>query len=284
MQNARTLLNSLPSDRLPAEIIELENMMQLEHPNLVEVAKVISKNADLLGDFLSIANNVLKRDEQNQLHTARAAVNVMGLGEIRKLFLISYLEKQLPQTPADQSLMIQSKRSAIAATEISYRLNEISRSEAYLACFLQNIGGIYMARKYGEEYVQKVLNNQISRPFGAYQEELTKYHTAHTFVGSLVAKQWGMDDLLCKSILLHHTKDVASLASYNLRVSQIVALTQLTSGLVADVFAKNYVTQELKDAMQNAKEYLDLPDKSIKSAIAALQKWGLSGNDHFGSL
>ncbi|WP_319380226.1 HDOD domain-containing protein [Thiomicrorhabdus sp.] len=282
MHNAGEILQALEVKSLPAEIFELEEAMLSEAPNMVEIANIISKHPELLGEFLSISNQVLRRSQDDLIFDARAAVNLLGLQEIQQLFLLSYLQKNLPKDDRDRKLIIRSKRAAIAAAELSYWIHELPRSEAYLVAFLQDIGALYLSR-FDPTYISKFLNTELTEPFSAYERELNRYQTAHTYLGSLIARRWHLGNLLCKSILLHHTRQLESLTQYDSRVAQMVALIQLSNGLVFREFSDHHETEELQTSIHQAIEYLELPDKAITAANASLKKWGPNCCEHMAS-
>ncbi|WP_319558071.1 HDOD domain-containing protein [Thiomicrorhabdus sp.] len=282
MHNAGEILKSIETKSLPIEVFELEEAMQAETPNMVEIANIISKHPELLGEFLAITNRVLRREEEDLIFDARAAVNLLGLQEIRQLFLMSYLQKNLPKDDSGRKLIMRSKRAAIAASELSYWINELPRCETYLAAFLQDIGALYLSQ-FDDEYIATFLNTQLTEPFMAYDRELNHYQTAHTYLGSLISRKWHLGDLLCKSILLHHTKQLESLTEYDARVASMVALIQLSNGLVFREFSDHYETPELKESIAHAISYLQLPEKATAAATASLKKWGPNCCEHIAS-
>lgn len=282
LQNAKTILHALKIENIPSEIFELQDAMLNGEPNLVEIAQIICKNPELLGDFLCISNQVLHRNPDNLILDAQAAVNILGLKDIERLFLTAYLEKSLPKSKYDCDLIRRSKRAAIAASEMFYWVSEISRAEAYLITFMQDIGALYLSRHH-DAFILDHLAEQCALPYGAYSRELQHYQTAHTYLGSLIAHKWHLGDLLSKSILLHHTRTLDNLKSYDIRLAKMVALIQLANALVVTVFAENYETPELIESRENAIEFLELPENAIKAGIAALNKWGINCTEHCAS-
>jgi hypothetical protein len=107
---------------------------------------LLSKNPETLGEFLSLANRVFNK-------------------------VLSDIYKRV---------ITHSNRAGIAVAELSYWVQDISRTKAYFVVFLQDVGAIYMMR-YDFEH----------------------YQTVHTFLGSVVARRWHLGDFLAKSILLH---------------------------------------------------------------------------------
>ena len=283
MDEAKKLIQNLKIESMPPEIYQLEDLMLTEKPNLTEIAGLLSKNPEVLGEFLSLANKILKKNEDELILEALAAVNLMGLQEIQRLFISSYLQNNLPVSEIDRKLIKNSTRSGIAAAELSYWVPEISRTEAYFIAFLQDVGAIYMMRYYPENYAEEYLNPQLSYPVTAYESELENYHTTHAFVGSLVARRWHLGDLLCKSLLLHHYDSLEAVQNYDAKVSKMVALIQVSNVLVYQQFSDHYETNEQKQIFDHAVEFLNLQPNAIESANAAIHKWGYDNHIHSAS-
>lgn len=282
LRNAQTLMHSLKVDNLPEELFELQEIMLMEQPNMVTIAEIISKNPELLGDFLATCNQTLHRDTDNPILDARAAVNILGLQEIEHLFLASYLNKKLPKSKSDLELIQRSKRAAIAASEMTYWINNLHTTETYLVTFMQDVGAIYLARHHDTK-IKTYIEQQSAHPFSSYQLELADYQTAHTYLGSLIAHQWHLGPLLSKSILMHHTQTIERLQVYDPRLANLVALIQLANAMVTDVFAQHNQTTELAESFERARTYLKLPDPAIRAGYSALEKWGVHCTHHYAS-
>ncbi|WP_127469974.1 HDOD domain-containing protein [Thiomicrorhabdus aquaedulcis] len=283
MDEAIKLIQSCHIDTVPAEIYQLDELMLAPNPNSAHVAQLLSKNPEILGEFLSLANRVLNKSPDDLIFEASGAVNLLGLDEIKRLFLSSYLTKNLPISTEDHKLIVNCHRAGIAAAELSYWVNDISRTEAFFITFLQDIGVIYMMRYDPDYYAQTFLNAQLTSPFSAYEKEFEHYQTAHTFVGSVITRRWHLGDLLSKSLLLHHQESLESVMAYDAKVAKMVALMQLANVLTFKVFSDHYETAELKQIEEHTVRFLALPDNAVQAAQAALKKWGEGINDHVSS-
>lgn len=312
LTEAKKILATLSVESLPPEVFELQEFLLLPEPNTVEVATIISRNPELLGNFLSITNLYLRRAENDLVLEARAAVNLLGLKEIENVFIASYLEKNLPCSQSEQTILRRSKRAAIAASELAYWVSEINRTECYLCCFLQDIGSLYLARA-KKPYAVKYFKDQLAQPLTAYYEEFKALQTTHAFIGSLLAHQWHLGSLLDKSIMLHHSQDFEHLNAYDPRLAKMIALIQLANGIVSARFEAHGtleylapqpaqddagpmmlkeveqqvveypLTEELERCHAKAIAFLGLPERALISARAALDKWGLQCRDHLAS-
>lgn len=275
LHNAQTILHALKLENLPQEIFELQEAMLVLHPNLVTISNIISKNPELLGDFLALCNQILYRDETNKILDAKTAISLIGLKEVEQLFLACYLEKNLPKAPCDYNIIKRCKFSASVASELSHWITNLNRTETYLITFMQDVGAIYLSR-YHDPYISEHHGEQCAMPFSAYHRELMHYQTAHTYLGSLIAHHWKLGDLMNKSILLHHSKNLNDLEAYDTRLSNMVALIQLSNAMVTEAFADHYQSPELAQAKNNAESFLKLPKKAIQSGYQTLRQFNKS--------
>ncbi|WP_083919074.1 HDOD domain-containing protein [Hydrogenovibrio halophilus] len=278
IENATRILKQTPMTAVPPEIYELESLMQQEAPNAHDVADLLARNPEILGEFLSLTNRVLNRPEDDLILNAMAAVNLLGLDEIHHLFLSTYLQKHLPVSLADRKLIAHDLRAGLAAAELSYWVGGIGRTQAYLYAFMQNIGALVMLRHDPEAYGERFLNPQMNQPVSAHQSEIAHYQTAHTFVGSIIARRWHLGDALSKTLLFHHQPDLIELEDYNPSVAKMVALIHIANYLVFQHFSDHFMVRELEKLYEEAVHYLALPDNAISAAEAALEKWGHSGH------
>lgn len=283
ISNAQKILDNLTVDPMPQEFFELQEAMFAPNPNMVKIGDIIGRHPKLLGQFLGSVNQRLKRNQDDLILDAHAAVNLLGLKEIEQLFLLSYLSNSVPKSRFDQELINRCKRASIAAAELSYWVNDIGYAEANLVAFLQDIGAIYMAREFGSEYLKTLPHQQVDYPYSAYQQETEKYQTAHTYLGSLIVHRWHLGSLLSKSLLLHHSKDLDGLLKYDPRVAHMVAMIQIANGLVQLNYYHAEETEELRASIDHAVQFLKLPDNAINAAISVLEKWGDSCCDHAAS-
>jgi HD-like signal output (HDOD) protein len=263
---------SIPS--IPEEIIRLQEELNKKYPNTVTIANLISHNPELLGNFLTLVNTNVT-SEKTDIRDAKAAVNVLGLDEIYNIFLASSLTNLIAQTPLEKEILTHGAKAGLAASELSYWVFDVSRSEAYMAGLMQNVGAIYLSRQDPEEYTG-IFRSQLSNPVSGFIKEIEKYNTAHTFLGTFITKKWHIDQNVYKAILLHHDPDFELKTANDQKVRHITALIMIANFIVSSTIGGQYISQELKEYRNLGLKQLDLPDTAIKAASAAVIKWGSS--------
>lgn len=271
---AKHILTSIPVPPLPEELIQLQEELTKKYPNTVTIANLISHNPELLSDFLELVNANLSSNRE-PIKEARAAVNTLGLNEIFNLYMSATITDLVAQTYSEKQILQHGAKAGIAAAELSYWVQDVSRSEAYFAALTQNIGAIFMARYAPDKYF-KLFEQQNAYPTSKFAEEERQFGTNHNFVGALVTKKWKASEEIVKAILLHHDLQFADKAALPDKVKKITALVILSNYIVSSVLGENYLTQEMKEYRNSAQTYLKLPDNANSAAIAAVSKWGSS--------
>lgn len=272
IKKAAEILAQTDIPNIPEEVLQLKAELNKKFPNTVTIANLISKNPEMLANFLNLVNTGVT-DEKTEIKDAKAAVNLLGLDEIYNIFLATTLTSLLAQNPFEREILLQGSKAGLAAAELSYWVYDISRSEAYMAGLMQNIGALYLSRAEKEEY-EEIFNGQSVNPITAYEKEMETYKTSHCFLGGIVSKKWHVDPAVYKAILFHHDTDFAIKTAGDQKIKHLIALTIVGNYIVSVNDHEQYITQELKDYRNLGKAPLDLPDNALKAATSAVQKWG----------
>lgn len=281
IHQAKHLLSKVNLPRLPEEIILLQKELALKYPNTVNIANYISRNPELLADFLELVNSSVMANKE-PIKEARGAVNAIGLEEIYNLYFSAAIMNLLAQTYNEKQIIQQGVQAGLAASELSYWIPEISRSEAYFLAVLHNIGAVFMTRVYPDDYY-KLFEKQLANPVSRFQEEETTYHTNHALVGTLIGKKWHLDCDINNAILFHHCPKKFENTQLSPKSKQMIALLWLSNFLVSQYKHEQYRTKELDNLYKMGKKYLNLPENAIQAGAAVLSKWGNSSELNLGS-
>jgi len=273
LAKAIDILKHSPPPPLPQEVILLREELARPYPNTVTIANLIGRNPELLDPFLELVNHRIVRPEA-PIRDARSAINLLGLDDLHTLFLASLLAEQITETDEEREILAQGARTGIAAAELAYWVQEVTRAEAYLAGLTQNVGGIFLERVEGG--FMPFFIRQLSHPFSAYEDELAYFGTAHTYVGALVGKRWHLPEAISKTIVLHHDRQFIAHTRGHELSRRLIALIFVANYVVSSTLGETYITEELKEAYHLGRDTLSLPDTAIRAATAAVLKWGNS--------
>jgi len=274
LQKAAQIIAETNVPNIPDEIIRLKEELNKTYPNTVTVANLISHNPELLGNFLSLVNtNVTK--ENAEIKDAKAAVHVLGLDEIYNVFLASSLTKVIAQSRLEKEILTHGAQAGLAAAELSYWVPDVTRAEAYIAGLMQNVGAIYLSRKAPDDY-DALFQNHLSNPISSLQKEQDFFDTTHLHLGVFIAKKWHIDPNVYKSILMHHDVDFIQKTPSDSKIRHLIAIIMVANFAVNSANNDQYMTQELKSYRDLGLKALNLPENAIKAAISAVSKWGKS--------
>lgn len=272
IQIAAQMLSELELPTIPEELIKLKEELNKKYPNTVTIANLIGHNPELLMNFLTLVNTSITSEEK-EIKDAKAAVNILGLDEIYNMFVSSAINTLIAQNETEKKILTHGSQAGLAAAELSYWVYDVSRTEAYMAALMQNIGAVYLARKYHQQY-ELLFNSQLGYPVTGYCKELETMGTTHCYLGAILSKKWNVSPDIYKSIIYHHEMDFGIQTAGNQKVKHLTALIVLANYIVSATLSEQYITQEMKDYRDAAKKILKLPDNAFKAATAAVKKWG----------
>jgi HD-like signal output (HDOD) protein len=273
IQQAQELLRTQPLPAVPQDVLLLKEELSKRYPNTVRVANLISLDADNLTLFLKIANACLDKEEVT-IADARAAVNIIGLGDVFNFYMSSVLSRKLLDNKGEEHILSRSLRVGIVAAELSYWVYEVSRSEAFMLGLLTDIGTIFLLRK--EPDYQVIMDKMVSFPFTQFEKEVLFFETDHAVMSSILSKKWGAVDETVKAILFHHDREFEQKLSRHPKAAIMTALS-MVSNFVVDSDQGEFTSAELKEYGQLGQHFLDLPNEALHAARGALEKWGHSG-------
>ncbi|WP_178862076.1 HDOD domain-containing protein [Thiomicrorhabdus cannonii] len=274
LNQAVKIFNETKVPSLPEEVLLLQEELHKKYPNTVTIANLIAHNAELLGDFLTLVNTNVT-SEKSEIKDAKAAVNVLGLDEIYNLFVSSCLTRLLSQNSSEKSVVLHGAQAGLAAAELAFWVYDVSRSEAYMAGLMQNVGAIYLARFFNQDY-EEVFERFLANPISTLDKEEKRFGTSHVYLGTYISKKWNFNPDVYKAILLHHDTAFLLKTVQDQKVRHLTALIMVANFVVAQANGEQYLTQELKEYRDLGLKALDLPENAIKAATAAVSKWGSS--------
>lgn len=274
IRQAQVIVQALEVPDMPVELVMLNEEIEKKFSNIVTVANIIQKNPEMLADFIKVANRVVAAKEP--IKDARTATHLMGMEELRNLYACAAIKKHLAEDYYERQILSYSVKVGLAAAELTYWVQDVSRTEGYMAGLFHHVGAIYLYRRDRAGY-PAIREKQITLPFDGYHEEIDKLGTAHTHVGLVLAKKWHVDDPVAKAILLHHEPGFASMASHHDKVSHIAALIMVASYIVLEIEDEEFVHSQLKEYRDLGREQLGLPDSAMRAAEAIVRKFGSAG-------
>ena len=231
---ASLILKILEVETVPVEILQLHALISGDSPSITEIEATISRNPEVMGRFLSMANRALNRPADDLVLNVGAAIHMLGLEELYQLFVLAHVARIVPVCEVDRKVLKRCMRAGIACAELSHWVYGFSRSEAFMVSYMQDIGALYMMRYDPANYRDRFFSQQQEFPLSKYQDEWRNYRTSHCYIGGLSTKRWNLGSLLYRSVLFHHHDDLSRLAKYDERTANMVAMNRVANFLVLE--------------------------------------------------
>lgn len=279
VNTAIRLLKDVYVYHLSPELILIRDELRAIYPNYAKIEALIKKNPETLSEFIKITQLAFPRKSIDQLMKVRSIINLIGLDNVYDLYVSSVLIRQHKNSRLEKAIMMHGMNAGLAAAELSESIDGISRSEAYLAGLLQNIGAVFLSKLDPVAYGH-IFRKSISKPYLALQDELDLFGTTHCEAGVVIAKNWRLPSDLYKGILLHHSQHIsADIKSTHNKSCNYALLMMLSNYVACSALGKNYVSDELKQSRDYAMSHLTLSDDSVRAAYRIVMTIGHKVDD-----
>lgn len=273
LRRAFNAIQGLAIPDMPEEVIALEKEMAGRYPNTQEMIKIISKNALLAADVLTLANSPVMRPKQ-PIQSIAQAVAVLGMQNLKNMVLSSALRRIWGGAEAIREIMDNSADVAYCMAELAYFVHGVSPDEAYLCGLFHNCGSFLLAQKESTTY-SEVFFQSHSFPLSSIEKEEALFKTNHAVVGVLMAKKWQLSSEIVQVIYDHHIEKCEKIASEKIRI--MVALLKVANGLVAETSLGAYIGEEMTSYLKDGMDTLMLSKNHLKDVRMALQTYATSG-------
>ncbi|WP_029933874.1 HDOD domain-containing protein [Thiomicrospira pelophila] len=274
LNEAIKLLQNVYVDHLPPELIMVRDELNCLHPNLAKIEVLIKRNPEVLAIFIKIARLAYPKKSIDQLMKIGTILKLIGIDQVYDLFVSAIMIRFHENNPLEYNIMMHGMNAGLAAAELSDSIEGISRSEAYLAGLMQNIGAVFLSKVDPEAY-KYIFRKSLSLPYTAYDQELVTFNTSHCEVGVVIAKKWQMEPEVYKGILLHHSRHISSeIKQTHNKICNMGLLMMLSDYVACSAMGKNYVSDELKSSRDYALSHLTVDEKNVRSAYKIVMTSG----------
>ena len=213
LDHAKKIVGKIKLPAQPTIVIEVNKEMRAEHPDFPRIAKLVAQDAAMSAKVINVINSPffgLARKCESIIQ----ALTLMGLENFRKVVLTACLADVLGGTSeADKVFWDHSLHTAVAAEALAKSMRGILGAEgitpdmAYMTGLFHDCA-IPMLLQRSPDY-QPFTSFALSHKRDIIQEEDRLVGSDHCVVGGLLAKSWSVPDPVCKSIIHHHTSNLA---------------------------------------------------------------------------
>lgn len=243
-------IDSLPS--LPSLYNELLDKMNTPNISTKSVGDTIGRDVAMTAKILQLVNSSYFGLQRNVAGPAQA-VAMLGMQTVKALVLSIHVFGRFESVNvkgfSSDALMHHSMSVATCARAIAKTEGAGQQiiDDAFMAGMLHDVGGLILAAKLPEKYVQ-ALELQATDGCAPWRAEQEIFSATHSEVGAYLLGLWGFSAQIVQAVLGHHRPTIID--------DDADALTPLTAVHVADALVRNR-DKEGHDELDIDSEYLD---------------------------
>ena len=236
---------TLPS--LPGVALQILQLCEGEHLDLIKMTEVISQDPALTLHMLKLVNSPFY-GLRREVHTISHALSLLGANSVRTLALSFSLVQGLRRDDSEGRELPNYWRRSLISGVASRALGDWAQlpqiEELFLVSLLQDVGMLALRESFPETYA-----NLVEESHGQHetllQLEKEKLECDHGEVSSWLARQWHLPEIYELGLRFSHDLDPSEVPEGSLSFIKFVAL----SGLLADI----WVSEDTAGATNRAK-------------------------------
>lgn len=199
------LLNKVTIPPRPTLLIELDMELKRPEPSLKTVAALVGKDVGVSATMLKTLNSPLFA-LRSKVGNISQAVHILGIRNVRNIVTGLVLRKSVGNAQNLERFWDSAEKVATINAYICSILPNAPREEAYTFGLFRDCGIPILMQRFPtyRDTLKRAAGDE--RPMTAVEDEL--HGTNHATVGYMVARSWGLSELICQSILRHHDPDM----------------------------------------------------------------------------
>lgn len=203
LEDTERLLDSIRIPSAPAILLELQEALQQEEPDMGAVSDAIERDVGMSSLVLKTVNSAFfgLRHKARSIRQATALLGLINIGNIvTGLALKRALQDRADVTPPE--FWDSPVNVAMVAAMLAQRYGSIPPDEAYMLGLFQNAGEVLMAQRF-PDYLSCLNASREECCDLAYKED-DRYGTNHAVIGYFISASWGLPKHIQQIILRHH--------------------------------------------------------------------------------
>ena len=232
IDHAKQIVSKIKLPAQPTIVIEINKEMRAEHPDFARIGSLVTQDASISAKVINVINSPFF-GLARKCESIVQALTYMGLENFRKVVLTACLQDALGGgTDADKIFWDHSLHTAVAAESLAKTMRGVLGAEgitpdmAYMTGLFHDCA-IPMLLKRSAPY-QAFTHAALSHKRDIIQEEDALVGSDHCVVGGLLAKTWSLPEAVCKTIIHHHTSNLAGQGAVP---AKLIALTNVADYL-----------------------------------------------------
>lgn len=203
LEKAQELLGSIRIPTAPSIMLELQDIMRSDEPDMTDVANAIERDVGISAAVLKTVNSSFfgLRSKVNSIRQATSLLGLINIGNIvAGLALKRAMEENGGEAPPE--FWESPVNVAMAAARLAKRFGGAAPDEAYMLGLFQNAGEVLMMQRFPD--YGKVLHEVRGNRDRQLDLEERSYQTNHAVVGYYISSSWGLPEHVQQIILRHH--------------------------------------------------------------------------------
>jgi HD-like signal output (HDOD) protein len=195
---------------LPQVVSEVLKLADDPEASPKQMERIIERDTAITAKILRVANSSYYG--MNQVPSIGRAISMLGMNNVRSLVVgIAYQQLMSGRPSASKFNKVEYWRhslgTAICARILAKLKLPIKSEELYVACMMLDIGLLVIDRFQPLE-LDKAISFAINEDMKLHEAELLMYGFDHSHVGAMLAKQWGLTDLIVDAVKYHHQPEM----------------------------------------------------------------------------
>lgn len=204
-EGVEQLLKGITIPPRPTVLLEVDRELKRPEPDLKLVAGLVARDVGVSAAMLKTVNSPLF-GLRSKVGNVLQAVQMLGARNSSNVITSLVLRNSMGGTEHLERFWDSSERVASISVYICSLLPKAPRQEAYTFGIFHDCGIPVLMQRFDDYRETLKRASGDDRPLTEVEEE--RHGTSHATVGYLIARSWGLSDVICQSILRHHDLSV----------------------------------------------------------------------------
>ena len=256
-------LTSIEIPACPAVVMQVMQEAQKDAPDLKVLSKIIVGDVGMSAFSIKLANSPLFR-RGDATNSVPKAISLLGTRNIVCIVVAVALRNTMSgDIPADVLERFWNRAASVAqgASQVARKVRGIAPDMAYTYALFHNAAMPVMMRRFKDygRMLEEVERDGLS----LVDTENARYSCSHAVVGAMLARNWGLSNLIGSAIRFHHDPEVYDPGKPFLedQALGLIAVTHVAERILQDLSGE--VDIEVGNLFPQAVAYLGMTEDDI---------------------
>ncbi len=202
---AQQLINKSKIPSPPKLLMDLKTELSLAEPDMHKIDHWVSEDIGLAARVIKTINSPLF-GLKVEVKSIEQAIHLLGMNKLRDIIIPPAYRHAMEQSlDGFETISENSHQVGTMAYMVSGEIESETEQKGgtfYLSGLFHHVGVLVLGTQFPDYLAQHEQHALNPVSWGAI--ELKNYGVRHTTVGVLLAKHWGLPNIVCSSIYLHH--------------------------------------------------------------------------------